>query len=239
MKRKKRIIVLSLAVILAAGIGIFAYQKANTGTEEGPEEGGHFIEAENPEEEIKYADISKATAGDKVRLGDFEGEMAWDVLDEKDGNLMLISTHCIAQRAYHNKKTAVTWEQSEMRKWLNETFYEQGFSKEEKAMIRQTQVANPDNDTFGTKGGRDTSDHVYLLSAAEAEEYYAETSERMATLRDGTLVWWWLRSPGFEAHDAANIGDYGTVNKAGHKVFDTDVVKGGVRPVIWIKKTSK
>lgn len=88
MNRKKRIIMLSLAVILAAGIGIFAYQKANAGTEESPEEGGHFIETENPEEEIEYADISKATAGDKVRLGDFEGEMAWDVLDEKDGNLV-------------------------------------------------------------------------------------------------------------------------------------------------------
>lgn len=237
MKGKKRIIILSLVVILAVGTGILIYEKSNTTTEESSEEGGHFIEVQ--EEEIEYTDIAKAKAGDKVRLGDFEGEMAWDVLDEKDGKLMLVSMNCIAQRAYHNKKTTVTWERSEMRKWLNETFYEQGFSKDEKAIIQKTQVANSDNDTFGTKGGKDTSDYVYLLSIDEAEKYYLETSQRMATLRDGTLVWWWLRSPGFEAHDAANIGDYGTVNKAGHKVFDTDVVKGGVRPVIWIEKTSK
>ncbi len=236
MKNKKKIMILSLAVILAAGIGIFAYQKSNTNTDEISEEGGHFIEVEKAEEEIEYTDIAKASVGDKVRLGDFEGEMAWDVLKEQDGKLMLISTNCIAQRAYHDKKAAVTWEQSDIRKWLNETFYEQAFSQEEKAIIQKNQVANSDNDTYDTKGGRDTSDYVYLLSIDEASDYYIETSERMATLRDGTLVWWWLRSPGFEEHDAANIGDYGTVNKAGHKVFDTDVVKGGIRPVIWVSK---
>ena len=51
----------------------------------------------------------------------------------------------------------------------------------------------------------------------------------------------WTKRTGtwFEEHDAANIGDYGTVNKAGHKVFDTDAGKGGVSPVICIKKASK
>lgn len=40
--------------------------------------------------------------------------------------------------------------------------------------------------------------------------------------------------PGFEQNNAANVGDYGSINKAGHKVYDDDVVNGGVRPVIHI-----
>lgn len=236
MKLKKRVTILIVALILVAGIGIFAYQKSNTRSEKNKTEKGHFIEIANTEDEIEYADISKAAPGDKVRLGDYEGEISWNVLAEQDGNLMLISTDCIAQRAYHDQSEDVTWKQCEMRKWLNETFYEKAFSQDEKAIILETKVSNPNNDAFSTKGGKDTRDYVYLLSIDEAKQYFLEASERMVTLRDGTTVWWWLRSPGFQQHDAANIGDYGTINTAGHKVFDTDVVNGGVRPVMWIRR---
>ena len=65
------------------------------------------------------------------------------------------------------------------------------------------------------------------MSIREAETYFKESSERSVSLTDGTGVWWWLRSPGFEGNNAAKVGDYGIVNKARHKVFDDYVVNGG------------
>ena len=91
-----------------------------------------------------------------------------------------------------------------------------------------------DNDAFDIKGGKNTNDYVSLMSIREAETYFKESSERSASLTDGTGVWWWLRSPGFEGNNAAKVGDYGIVNTARHKVFDDYVVNGGLRPIIHI-----
>ena len=48
-----------------------------------------------------------------------------------------------------------------------------------------------DNDAFDTKGGKNTNDYVSLMSIREAETYFKESSERSASLTDGTGVWWW------------------------------------------------
>lgn len=113
-------------------------------------------------------------------------------------------------------------------------FIKKAFSDKEKAQIIKTKVVNEDNDAFDTKGGKDTNDYVSLLSIQEVGNYFKESSERSASFTDGNGTWWWLRSPGFEQNNAANVGDYGSINKAGHKVYDDDVVNGGVRPVIHI-----
>ncbi|MCR5203170.1 MAG: hypothetical protein K6D02_08820 [Lachnospiraceae bacterium] len=57
----------------------------------------------------------------------------------------------------------------------------------------------------------------------------------MASTKDGVLTWWWLRSPGVKPTTAANIGDYGVINYAGHKVLEKKTGKGGIRPVITVK----
>lgn len=113
-------------------------------------------------------------------------------------------------------------------------FFIKKLSDKEKAQIIKTKVVNEDNDAFDTKGGKDTNDYVSLLSIQEVGNYFKESSERSASFTDGNGTWWWLRSPGFEQNNAANVGDYGSINKAGHKVYDDDVVNGGVRPVIHI-----
>lgn len=236
MKKKKGILIIGLIIIFAIITGVFLYQRMFTASQEDTVEKGQFIEIPNSNEEVKITDITRASVGDNVILGDYEEEITWNVLDERKDSLLLISTNCIAQRAYHNEDTAVTWEESEIRKWLNETFYDKAFSEDDKAILLKTKVSNQDNEEFDTKAGKDTNDYVFLLSLAEADQYFSETSERAASLADGTGVWWWLRSPGFQENDAANVGDYGSINKAGHKVYDKYVVNGGVRPVIWIRK---
>lgn len=236
MKIRKITIGIVLAIFVVAFIGVVIFMTMNSKKREDTVEEGHYIEVEPQEEEVKYTDIAKASVGDIVAFGDYEGEIAWNVLEEEKDKLMLISSKCITQRAYHSENTAITWQQCEMRKWLNNIFYNSAFSDMEKDLILKTKVKNQDNAAFHTKGGKNTSDFVYLLSIDEADQYFSETSARMTVLRNGNAIWWWLRSPGFQENDAANVGDYGTINGAGHKVHDEFVVNGGVRPVIWISR---
>lgn len=233
-KKKKSgviLVVVLVVVVLAAiaGIALYLYNKNNAQDEE---EAGHYIEQKA--EKIEYTDIAKAKAGDTVAFGKYDGKIAWKVLERKDNELILLSDHCIAKQAYHDKNEAVTWENCTLRKWLNETFYQKAFSDKEKTQIIKTKIVNDDNDAFDTKGGKDTNDYVSLLSIQEVGTYFKESSERSASFTDGNGTWWWLRSPGFEQNNASNVGDYGSINKAGHKVYDDDVVNGGVRPVIHI-----
>ena len=92
-----------------------------------------------------------------------------------------------------------------------------------------------DNDAFDTKGGKNTNDYVSLMSIREAETYFKESSERSASLTDGTGVWWWLRSPGFLQKNANYVSESGVTSFYGAAVDNLDF---GVRPAMWINITA-
>ncbi|MCR5587577.1 MAG: DUF6273 domain-containing protein [Lachnospiraceae bacterium] len=238
MKRKKTIIIICICVVVLAAVGVAAVLLLNQ--KKGSDElskPGHFIEVEvTPEPEIDYAELSEAKVGDKVQIGDYEGEISWTVLEEKGDKLFLITSGCVAENSYHDKDEETSWKDCTLRAWLNDTFYNEAFSDDEKKSILKTKVVNKKNPDFDTVGGKPTRDFVYLLSIDEANNYFDDRGVRMATNKEGNFVWWWLRSPGFQPNDAANVGDYGYVNTAGHKVFDKYVMNGGVRPVMWVKR---
>ena len=83
--------------------------------------------------------------GDIVFLGHFPQTSAgqgkepieWQVYRvSEDGIAWLISKYSLERKEFHNKHTAITWEQSTLYKWLNSSFYEKSFSdKEKKTMI--------------------------------------------------------------------------------------------------------
>ena len=75
---------------------------------------------------------------------------------------MLLCKNTIENKAYNYKRMSITWEACTLRKWLNEDFYN-GFKKEEKALIAQTECENKNNSKYGTNGGNDTEDYIFLL----------------------------------------------------------------------------
>ena len=137
----------------------------------------------------------------------------------------------------------ITWEECTLRSWLNEDFYQSAFSEEEQEWIALTQVINEDNPKYNTEGGNDTEDKVFLLSIAEANEYFADDEDRKVYATqyakdNGAYVsvntsasWWWLRSPGGDSGSAANVLDIGRVYAGGDYVYFADYV---VRPALWI-----
>ncbi len=130
-------------------------------------------------------------------------DMVWEVLEYSPDKktALVISKYIIkvirhSSEAKHNKKT-VTWENSPIRTWLNDDFYNNAFSIDEKALINKVTV---DNSSM-SKGGNDTEDYVFLLSPSEAVKYYPDENEegysaaRSSYLYNGRKENWALRSP--------------------------------------------
>lgn len=102
------------------------------------------------------------------------GGYTWRVLDIYQDYALIITQEIIMLRAYHNTHEPVTWETSDMREFLNTEFYA-GFSEEERARIRETEVINVDNRWYGTPGGNDTTDKIFLLSLEETVMYFGDS----------------------------------------------------------------
>lgn len=59
-----------------------------------------------------------------------------------------------------------------MRKWLNEEFYNEAFSSNDKSIIRLTDLENESNPKSNISGGNNTTDRVFILSYGEAVKYF-------------------------------------------------------------------
>ena len=202
---------------------------------------------------VLWMNVSAADTdvGDTVHFGRYEQdnnaengkeEIEWTVLDRQDDSILVISKYCLDVRPYHSDRRDVTWETCSLRGWLNSSFLTEAFSGEEQGRILETTVGNPDNAEFGTAGGNDTTDKLFLLSTDEVRRYFPSEEERRlsatayakklwAYVGDNGGSWWWLRSPGFSQEDAVDVLASGEINDSGNYV---DGVNGTVRPAMWI-----
>ena len=137
----------------------------------------------------------------------FRTPIEWLVLDVKGNEALLISRYGLDCKQYLYKwvNTTTTWENCDLRKWLNSDFLKSAFSNEESERILVSELKNDDNPEFGTFGGNDTKDRIFCLSIAEAEQYFSSDEDRQcrptAYARNhrayvkNDCCFWWLRSP--------------------------------------------
>ena len=178
---------------------------------------------------MKLSLLKNANKRDTVVLGHYGYKKynEWIVLDKQGSKLFLISKLVIVEaKKYHNKDEAVTWEKCSLRAWLNGEYITNAFSSEEQAMIICTKNKNPNNPSYGTPGGKDTVDKVFLLSIDEVNKYFPSAQS----------TYWWLRSPGCVSNYAAYVHADGSVDSRGNNVLNDAVygTKYGVRPALWI-----
>jgi hypothetical protein len=150
-----------------------------------------------------------------------------------------------------------------MRKYLNSEFYST-FSASEKNQILTTHLVNQSNSQYGTLGGNDTDDLIFLLSVEEANKYFTDDKSRIAYLTtqsteklksiqlakygadsfEGFLDfieilenrWQWrLRSPGYLSTVASYVDSEGLVAAFG-TIIDDEMI--GVRPAFTISLKS-
>lgn len=173
---------------------------------------------------------SKYKVGSTVSFGEYNGHsIEWIVLDKADGKALLLSKYLLAQKAYDSSNESAIWSDSSIRSWLNGYFYSNTFSYSERLRIVDSYILNDDNPVFGTSGGQNTYDKVFLLSTEEVVRY-CSSSNVQAEYRNGSIGGWWLRSPGYISNYAAFVGVYGTISQIGDRIN----IEGGIRPSIWI-----
>ena len=184
----------------------------------------------------ELSQIQNAAAGDEVEYGSYLGNTTWKVLKKEEGKALLLAKDAIRYAPYNNESEDITWETCSLRTWLNDTYLNCAFNEEERKQIVKTNVENEDNPEYGTEGGADTGDLVFLLSIEEAEEYFTDEDSRIAEyFGDTEGSWWWLRSPGSRSYSAAYVGSDGSVNYGGDFVDNT---RGAVRPALWVNLDS-
>jgi len=105
------------------------------------------------------------------------GSREWRVLEVKDGQALIISEQIIEQRPYHTSEDGATWENCNLRGYLNGDYYKDVFSKEEKARIMETRNSNPKNPLHDTAGSTETIDKIFLLSLDEVLKYFCESDD--------------------------------------------------------------
>ena len=187
--------------------------------------------------------------GDHIYFGKyyFEGkekaEIMWDILDEKDGKALIITHYIIDGQPFFSGSN--NYAESPIRKWLNNTFFNEAFNSSERLIIQLTHVDNSLESTQTRSCDylcKDTYDKIFLLSCKEALNYYYSNTSRMTKCTPyAKSKWletmsyigrWWLRSPcQFYYPTKVFLVDHD--GSIGGEFVDNRGV--GVRPACWIK----
>lgn len=104
----------------------------------------------------------------------------WEILRKEKGRMLLVSRYILDAQHYNTVNTDVTWETCSLRKWLNDDFISTAFNASEQKEILTVTNTNPDNESYGTKGGNDTEDKVFCLSVEEILDNY-EVDQNMCS----------------------------------------------------------
>lgn len=115
------------------------------------------------------------TFGSYVQNGNAEEPIEWIVLEDNVIQTVVISKYVLDTIAYDENGESGEWDECSLRTWLNDTFYNEAFTDEEKAKLLTHKSKNPDNDFYEEEvvsGGADTEDKVYILNHNEICDYF-------------------------------------------------------------------
>ena len=173
----------------------------------------------------------------------------WRVLSVDGNDAFLMADQNLDIKNYNNTNVDVTWENCTLRSWLNgygkgsnvcrtdyssDNFLDSAFTASEQSAIKTVTVVNTDNAYYGTEGGKNTQDKIFLLSHDEimnpAYGFSSDDGRDDARKRADTAYTagrrlhaegmdnWWLRSPGHYTYYALLVHNDGAVCRVGDYV---------------------
>ncbi len=177
---------------------------------------------------VDFGTIKTVTAKGEQKEQDCE----WIVLDRQGDQVLLTKRAAINDVPYNDSSQEVTWEKCTLRKYLNSTFIDQTFTQEEQGIIGITQVQCQDNETYGTEGGSNTADKVFIMNEQEVRQYRKKLGIKLKTMR--------LRTPGKDQTTTTYVSALGQTGD-GKKAVDIidygfPVERNGacIRPTMWV-----
>ena len=209
-----------------------------------------YVDEQAVEKQQKnMAGILQSKVGDTVEFGkNFldkgkDAPLQWEILAIEAKKILLLSKYAIAACAFNQKEGAVSWEISDIRKFLNEEFYDKAFSAWEKQAIKESLVVPEKNMRYGTELGDVACDRIFLLSAGEVERFmpHEANRKRAATayaLKNGICsngddtCRWWLRNQGHSNDNIVEVDYNGRIHYYG---MSAEYDRCGLCPAMWIK----
>ena len=192
--KNSRFLKIFLTILIIAAIAGYAYYVSNMKKRIKNNEDitAETVNSDQTEEAENH--ISKPKSGEKYKAGDIieygsypyyaDGEekaIEWQILEKNDdGTALVISRYALDSMPYYKSCEHITWEQSTIRQWLNNDFYDKAFQDVDKNIILESNVINEDNKQFDSEGGNDTKDKIFLLSINEANKYFDSDVSRAA-----------------------------------------------------------
>lgn len=182
--------------------------------------------------------IASSNIGTLVKVGKIEqdgktdngaDDISWYIIAKSDTQAILLSQYALALMPFDESGKAVSYEQSTIRKYLNDTFYNSVFTDEEKARIVSTKI---------TQENSESDNNVFLLTSEMYTQYI--TTSTMKTVKATVAVmpnstysarstYWWTSS--VSGDKALSVSTSGAVYASSANM------NCGVRPVICIDFT--
>lgn len=191
--------------------------------------------------------------GDEIEFGSYKSEpIEWIVLDKTDGRVLVISKDALFDyddRVQYDDwpKDVTSWASSDIRKHLNsDEFLDSIFTESEQKAILETKLTTAANPYYGTPGGKDTKDKLFLPSAYDVVYYFKTNKDaRCHWITDGKECAYWLRTPGEVASQVVYVAADGSIDFEGdssteYTVFNplenaSDMyVIVSARPMMWL-----
>ena len=159
----------------------------------------------------------------------------WHILKSRGPYSLLVSIDVLEARIFDTKSNR--WHDSDLRRWLNDYFYDHAFSDKEKRSIVETKETwkyceYPSSDEIA-------DDRVFCLSKRDAEQLYDVASRRrkkatehavkmgVEVYRWSNKVDWWLRS-----NAASSQRAFYSCRTGEPSIHDVNRISG-VAPAVW------
>ncbi len=161
----------------------------------------------------------------------------WEIISEVDGVATIFCDSIIDARVYDDDRNEYI--DSEIRAWLNSTFYNSAFNSLQQSIILSSKIDNSlesTGDSVNNYVSEDTNDLIYLLSRKEVneiydEEIYDKNSSDYALANGQHTTDWWLRSPDSFSYNYAQTANFYS------GIVDFDVF--GIAPVLRMRTDKK
>ena len=197
--------------------------------------------------------FSRLRVGDTVDFGSYEQDnnlgngkepIRWIVVETFSNCIKLVSQSILDSRVYDAGIWEAPWENSGIRQWLNNDFYNTAFNYDEQRLMELGK--NHNQGGYYTPDRNNTYDMVWLMNLKEISAYFGSSDKsricyptvyaRASGVYTGQYgsSWWWTRTPGENTYHTAYVGNLGNIDYKGNPVNWTG---GGIRPVILVSTT--
>lgn len=161
--------------------------------------------------------------------------------DENNKTELLLSKYVLDRKKFNNIYASSVWQRSDIRKWLNDSFYNQAFESVGSKFLLVSALENKRNPEYKSIDADKTYDKVFLPSYEELKKYVDEKylkckgteyfKKTGGFVDDEGNADWWTRTLGDADNHIMNVTYEGLINMKGDYVNTDDF---GIRPMIKI-----